>query len=97
MLMQSYSGRIYLLPALPPAWRTGRVEGLRARGGFSLDIDWRNGELHEATIQRVAPGTLSQSHDGPARLHYRGQSLELTPRAKGIVKVRWIDSRLVAL
>jgi alpha-L-fucosidase 2 len=50
LLMQSHSGEISLLPALPKAWPEGSITGLRGKGGYSIDVHWKNQQLSNAAI-----------------------------------------------
>lgn len=75
MLLQSHNGNIELLPALPSAWKNGEVKGLVARGGFVVDIKWENSQLVAAKIYSKC--------GVPARVNYKGKSIEITDLKKG--------------
>ena len=68
MLLQSHGGEIQLLPALPRAWPSGSAGGLRARGGFELDIVWQDGMLQRAIIRSEHGGTCRVRARAPVRV-----------------------------
>ena len=53
MLVQEDAGEIRLLPALPSAWPTGRATGLRARGGFEIDLSWTSGRIERVRVRSL--------------------------------------------
>lgn len=69
LLLQSHEGELALLPALPPQWPAGTVTGLRARGGFEVELQWRDG--------RLARGSITSDLGAPCRVR-SGAPLQVT-------------------
>lgn len=88
MLLQSQANELELLPAMPQAWPDGRVRGLRARGGFEVDLEWRNARLAEARIESLLGNLCRLRTAGPVSVH-RGSV------KGGQVKVRQLAPTLV--
>jgi len=72
MLLQSHRGEVHLLPALPRAWKNGRVRGLRARGGFVVDFEWRDGAVRRVRVRATKGGLCRIRAEGAEELELQG-------------------------
>jgi len=87
MLLQSQRGEVHLLPALPSAWATGSVRGLRARGGYTADIRWEDGKLESASVTADRGGTVRVRY-GQSTAEYQvtaGKPLTLSAGPSGLI------------
>jgi len=87
MLLQSWGGSVFLLPALPKAWPSGRLRGLRVRGAAGVDLEWHDGQLVEATLR--------SDRGGRYELVYGEQALAFDLHAGKQQRVRLRDGRFV--
>lgn len=65
MLMQSHDGFVYLLPALPTLWKEGDVKGIVARGGFEMDLSWKNGKVEKLVVHSRKGGNCRLRSQNP--------------------------------
>ncbi|MDE6325762.1 MAG: glycoside hydrolase family 95 protein, partial [Duncaniella sp.] len=80
MLVQSTPESVTLLPALPARWKEGRVRGFRARGGFIVDMDWKDGRVTDYVITSLTGGNTTLNVNG------RSVGLTLAPGEKTSMK-----------
>lgn len=99
MLMQSHSGVIEFLPALPAAWKKGRITGIKARGNIRLDFSWQNGRITEAVIcsekgndcRLRFPNHLNyQVTDGDAQVSMEGERYRVMGE-NAVYKIRFTE------
>jgi len=77
MLLQSHAGEIHLLPALPKAWPAGHIHGLKARGGFVVDIDWKDGKRVTSRIRSEAGRVCRVRCNAPHTVTSQGQVVNI--------------------
>lgn len=77
MLIQSHAGQIELLPTLPAAWKDGSVKGICARGGYIIDMEWKDGKVTDYRIRQ-----RGKKVGDPVKLIVNGEAKTVTPKSE---------------
>ena len=86
MLLQSHEGELALLPALPAAWPDGEVSGLRGRGGFEVNLEWKAGKMTRATVVANSAGTCRVRAGVPLTVALQGKPVKVTRPETNVVE-----------
>ena len=72
-LLQSHSGEICFIPALPKEWESGSVKGMKARGGFEVSFSWAGGKMQTAEIKSLCGNSCTVYSDAPIEIYKDGK------------------------
>ena len=86
MMLQSQAGELHVLPALPTAWSAGCVKGLLARGGFEVDIAWKNRKLTSASIRSKLGNDCQFRVTSPVQVRSQGRAVKVSVPEPGLVR-----------
>ena len=86
MLIQSHMGFIHILPALPDAWEEGTFNGVRAKGGFEIDLTWKDGKPVEIIVK--------STQGGKCNLRYGNETLSFGTKKGRTYKVTLVGEKL---
>ncbi len=97
MLVQSHENELYLLPALPVPWNSGEVKGLRARGGFELEMIWEESRISSALIRSILGKTCRLRVRQPVEVTSEGQSVPIVTTPDGLISFETEPGRIYSI
>lgn len=83
MLLQSHMGKVHLLPALPSQWQSGSIKGIKAEGGFEIQMRWEMGQLVESEVTSLL--------GNPLTLYYDEKEISISTKKGETIKTRWVQ------
>jgi alpha-L-fucosidase 2 len=96
ILLQSHSGEISFLPAMPEAWREGAIKGVRARGAITVDIEWKDGRATTAVLRPDVSGEFQLRAPRGQRIASvteQGRTRQLAEAASGLVRLKMVAGK----